>query len=193
MLGGEPNRFVTITIRHQEGANPYEQALRLSDAWRAFVRHYRKKHGKTSLEYIAVFEAHKSGAPHLHILCRSTWIAQTQLKEFMMARIDSHRQDVRWCKDRMDAAYYCAKYVGKGPGKFGTCKRYWQSTTYKTRPWTNPHPETDPDVPWNIRHKSPTEIFKVYEPWLDYFYCDGDGYTMYLGQDPPVYTRCVVQ
>lgn len=86
------------------------------------------------LPFLAVFEATKLGWPHLHILLRSGFIEQRWLSEQMADLIQSPIVDIRLARSPQQIASYCAKYVGKDTGKFGTSKRYWQSQDYDLRP-----------------------------------------------------------
>lgn len=130
---GAPNRFITLTMRQGQHDTIEKQASALADCWRIIVKRAKRKYKMRSLEYIAIFEAHKSGWPHLHILARCGWISQKWLSEQMVQLCNSSRQDIRQVRSAKQAAFYVAKYVGKAPGKFGTSKRYWNTRNWRVR------------------------------------------------------------
>ncbi len=93
------------------------------------MRHYKL----AKLPFICVFEATKLGWPHLHILLRSQWIDQRWLSAQMADLIQSPVVDIRRIKSRQQVVSYVAKYCGKAPKQFGSCKRYWKSQDYEQR------------------------------------------------------------
>jgi len=127
---GHPDTLITLTVNPARGFSPAERAEELVIAWRKFVRFYKKHYSTPKIPYFVVFEATRKGEPHMHILCRVAWISQQVLSNFMKEEIDAPIVDVRRCKNARSAARYVAKYVGKAPGKFGSCKRYWQTRDY---------------------------------------------------------------
>jgi hypothetical protein len=131
--GGSPSLFITITRRRADGITPKDAAKQLVNAWRKFRRHETTIRGLRDIPFFAVFEAHKSGWPHLHILVRLTWIDKQRLSSYMAEHIDSPVVDVKPIDSPGRVAGYVAKYIGKGPGKFGALKRYWQSKRYDIR------------------------------------------------------------
>ncbi len=166
-IGGNPNTFITLTMRPTPGEPPETRAKSLVAAWREIRRRASEKHkqidwwhlvdwmehhkwrhhparprNKLGMQYprngtipfLAVFERHKSGEPHLHILCRSEWIPQRWLSDEMRRLTGSFIVDVRRTYSAEDCAAYCAKYAGKEPWSFGTCKRYWASQDYEVEP-----------------------------------------------------------
>ncbi len=127
---GNPNRFVTLTVRAGDAAGRARRARALRSAWHAFVIVYRRRHGRASLEYLVVIERTQRGEPHLHILCRSGYISQRWLSAFMGHRIGAPVVDVRAVGSARQAARYVGKYVAKGLAVFPGCKRYWRSLRY---------------------------------------------------------------
>jgi hypothetical protein len=150
--GGNPNTFLTLTIRANQGDDPTRNAQRLIDAWRLcrlrLMRHRKMKH----FPFLAVVEAHKSGQPHLHILGRFPYIPQAEISEIMVELIDSPHVDIRRINNPSMVAGYVAKYVGKQPHQFGTCKRYWKSRDYEQ------------DQRWRSRRRIPDGAFYTRTP-----------------------------
>jgi len=128
---GDPNRLVTLTISPTVGAGPADRAARIARAWRLVAARWRRKYPASKLEYLAVFEATKRGEPHLHILCRSGFIPQRWLSDQMRGIVNSPICDVRAVNNGRQAARYIAKYIGKEPHHFATCKRYWHTRGYE--------------------------------------------------------------
>lgn len=135
---GAPNKFITITSRRREGISPEAAAKELVRAWRLIRRLWLRTHPGHSLEFIAIFEATKLGWPHLHVLARCAYIDQGWLARQMQRLTDSPVCWIEAIRSTKKMAAYVAKYTAKGPGKFGTLKRYWQSKRYQTSKWEKP-------------------------------------------------------
>ena len=128
---GAPLIFVTLTVNPKWGRDKVHRAQELVKGWRKFVEIAKDCHSYETLPYFVVFEATKKGEPHLHILCRVPWISQRLLSAFMDYWMRAPIVYVTIVRNRRHAAWYVSKYMGKAPGKFGTCKRYWQSRNYQ--------------------------------------------------------------
>jgi len=133
-IGGQPSKFLTLTLRRSEAPTPVAAAKMLVLAWRQLRLDIMKDMKWTKLPFLAVFEPHKSGWPHLHILIRSAFIDVKFIKAWMETKFNSFKQDIRAIDHASQVAGYCAKYCSKGAAKFGTVKRYWQSRDYDKRP-----------------------------------------------------------
>lgn len=144
---GRANRFITLTVRPSAFETPEEAAHALVSAWRRAREMLKRYHGHKAIEFLAVFEEHKSGWPHLHILCRSGFIAQKWLSKYMGERIDSPVVDIRKVRRAADAAAYVAKYIAKAPARISGTKRWWSSAHWAERP---PKPARDPGARWLI-------------------------------------------
>jgi len=144
---GKPNTFITLTVNPASGTDANARARALVDAWRVVVRRAKRLYGYKSIPYLCVFEATKEGEPHLHILARCKWIDQKWLSRQMASLIAAPIVDIRRIHDDRHVAHYVAKYVGKGPGQFGTCKRYWH-----TRDWPlSKRDKLASDTSWNSK------------------------------------------
>jgi hypothetical protein len=129
---GTPTKFVTLTANPAVGVSPADRARQLARAWRLVVGRAKRQFKIADLNYLAVFEATKRGEPHLHILLRSPFIPQRWLSDQMRAIMRSPIVDIRQVKNPRQAAHYVAKYIGKAPHRFATCKRYWHSKNWVT-------------------------------------------------------------
>lgn len=147
-VGGAPWTFLTLTLRRSEASTPEQAAKKLSKAWMQLrARLVYWGHAK-KIPFLAVFEAHQSGWPHLHIFTRMPYVEQRCLSGWMSIICNSPYVDVRSIKNRAMAAGYAAKYVTKQNVRFGTCKRYWQSPDYDLRPKHKKDPALLLDTPW---------------------------------------------
>lgn len=178
---GKPNLFVTLTSRRTPGGCPHAAARALSHAWRTVRREYIKEHGKGSLAFLVVFEATKSGWPHLHMVARCKWLSQKWLKKRMGELIDSKHVDVRRIRGLSKVAHYVTKYIGKNPHRFIGTKRYWRSLDYLF-----PSDEEE-DIYDGIWNRWEVERFN----WLTTikYYVD-EGYILAMGRHEAVLTRC---
>jgi hypothetical protein len=95
-----------------------------------------------------VREETDEGWPHLHIAWRGPYLDQAWLSEQWERLSGSKIVDIRLVQDQGRAAAYMAKYMGKGPKKFGDAKRYWQSESYRIDPKFEPQPLPDMGGPW---------------------------------------------
>jgi len=128
---GQPTTLLTLTVNPHRLDSPHERAVALSHAWRRLRRAIISKRNLEDLPFIAVFERHKSGEPHLHILMRAPFIPQRWIAGWMKAELGAPVVDIRRIWNPKRAAYYVAKYVGKDPERFDGCKRYWSSQDYE--------------------------------------------------------------
>ena len=132
---GEPNKFITLTSRYRpDEMTPAQAAQQLVHAWRMAVQRGKREKIFDNIQYIAVFEVTKKGWPHLHILARCSYIAQSWLSERLKQYADSPIVDVRNVTSKKRAAWYVAKYTAKAPQKFDGCKRYWRTMGYDLSP-----------------------------------------------------------
>ena len=126
-LDGSPNRFVTLTVNPHWYDSPEERGAKLSEAWRDFVRDFRKRHKTRTLEYLAVLELTKKGEPHLHIMVRGSFISYQRLSAWMGKRMGAPIVDIRLVRGQERVAQYVSKYISKRPCRLGNLKRYWCS------------------------------------------------------------------
>lgn len=145
---GQPNTFLTLTLRRLPGRTPEQAGKVLSRAWRLLRLRIKRDRKMRKIPFAAVMEAHESGFPHLHILLRSLWLDKAWLSAQMADIADSPIVDIRRIDNRAKVNAYVAKYVGKAAHKFGTCKRYWFSQDYKIVPRRKSKPVFDRPGRW---------------------------------------------
>lgn len=127
---GLPNKLLTITANPAEFETPDQAAQALSLAWRRCRDTLKRFHGHKAVECMMIFEKHKSGWPHLHILLRSNFIPQRWISAYFARRLNSPIVDIRAIKTKRQAINYVAKYIGKDPHRFKGVKRYWRTKFY---------------------------------------------------------------
>lgn len=115
-----------------------------------------------TLQFIAVVEAHKSGWPHLHILCRSEWIDQRWLVAQTKELLGAHKVDIQRINRRSQISAYVAKYCGKCAHKFGTTKRYWKTHKYEKEKYKKPG---KPGIVWHDIEHSSKHLILIIDGW----------------------------
>jgi len=130
IIAGRPERMLTLTMKPDPSSNPDDQAKVLAANWRRLIRLIRKEFPHVKHSYFAVFEAHKSGWPHLHIALRGCFLKWEWLRDRWQELTGSNGVDIRFIHNPRDCAAYVAKYMGKDSHRFGKSKRYW-----KTQDW----------------------------------------------------------
>ncbi len=135
---GDPRIFLTLTMRPRPGATPESQAEEFVVAWRMLRQFLCRALNRKTLTFLAVFENHASGWPHLHILLRGGYIDHRLIRRWWERRTGSFQIDIRLAKNPRQRASYISKYVSKSPQGFGSCKRYWCS-----KDWDPPSKEKE--------------------------------------------------
>lgn len=164
-IGGDPNTFLTLTIKPAPGETPPEAAKRLSQSWRLLRLRIIRRYKFARLPFLAVMEPHLSGFPHLHILMRSPFIPWRWLAKQMQEISGSPRLKIERLDRAHKAATYCAKYCGKCATKIGTAKRYWQSQDYDLRPEADPRKLDPGGSAWNCL---PNRLGELERMWRSY-------------------------
>lgn len=164
-INGRPNRFIVLTCRRSDESTPLEAARGLVLAWRAIVKAWRKQRKWHKGQFIAVFEPHESGWPHLHILWRGHWISQRWLSREMGARLNSPIVHVSMIRGAKSAAFYVAKYFSKAPTRFGSLKRYWTSGNYAKSHPTDAEPVFPKHLPKEVVNQT---IHNIEHEWIRY-------------------------
>lgn len=139
ILGGHPDRILTLTSNPHTFETPEEAGRNLLESWRRMRQALVKSHGFKKIPFLAVWEKHKNGYPHLHIMLRGTYIKQAWASAFMGRRMNAPIVDIRKLRGSKHAAAYVAKYVTKDIQAPKFSKRYWSNRTYcvekPERPW----------------------------------------------------------
>lgn len=183
-MSGHATTFITLSVNPAVGLSPEHRARLLVEAWRQVVKLACKRWGIGHIPYLCVFEATKKGEPHLHILARVKYIPQAWLSETMNDLIEAPVVDIRAVKSQGAAAYEVAKYVGKDPHRFATCKRYWS-----TRSWEVNGAERGPDDPiwqdrWYVVNRTLAGLRRLWTS-LGYNTVMEDGMLVAMATGPP--------
>lgn len=126
-FNAEPRIFLTLTMRPDSELSPDQQAEKFVVAWRMLRQFLCRRLERKSITFLAVFEAHESGWPHLHILLRGGYIDHRVIRKWWEGYTGSFQIDIRLAKNPRQRASYVSKYVAKNPGRFEHVKRYWCS------------------------------------------------------------------
>lgn len=145
-FNGAPDMFLTLTKPPKEGETPAEAAEAFVVEWRLLRQFLCRRLDRKGITFLAVFEAHESGAPHLHILLRSKYIDRKLILEWWKERTGGIMVDIRRVHNPRQRASYVSKYVAKRPMQFGSCKRYWCSQDWD--PPKKEDPNTGEEVAW---------------------------------------------
>lgn len=133
-IAGNPNKFLTLTSKRRDGITPGQAARELAKAWRLLRLRLMRRYKIDRLPFLAVFQATKTGWPHLHILLRGPWLDQTYISQVMAELASSPIVDIRAVESAGRVAVYVSRYVTRNSERFETCKRYWCSQDYDERP-----------------------------------------------------------
>ena len=158
---GLPDMFLTLTMKPDETATPEVAAQAFVDGWRMLRQYLCRTLGRKSLTFLAVFEAHESGMPHLHILLRSKYISRELIKNWWESRTGSWNVDIRRVHNPRQRASYVSKYVASRPAQFGTLKRYWCSQDWDPPKKEAPYTEGDEFNWWESVTTSPISIMRM--------------------------------
>lgn len=150
---GYPTHMITLTASSAYYDEPADMARALVHGWRMVLQRAKREGRIQHIEYLAVFEEHKSGYPHLHILSRGPNIDQPWLSERMAEYAHGPNVWISRVTNPRNAARYLAKYVSKGPCRYEGCKRYWRSMRYKLEPtgWERDTPVHDRSILFHSR------------------------------------------
>lgn len=128
---GEPNIFLTLTVKPDLYDTPDEAARDMKRGLVALRRRIERKWGIEKLPFIVVFERTKKGWPHMHLLCRAPFMPQKELAEMWQAITGAFIIDIRFIRRKSQVLFYVTKYIGKDLAAFEGCKRWWRSHNYQ--------------------------------------------------------------
>lgn len=129
-IAGSPRALLTLTVSSKHYETPDQAAHALKRGLRN-LRLELKRHPKLkNFEFLAVFEEHQSGFPHMHLLITGKYIPWKWLTEKWERITGSTHVDIRKIPNHRQAATYCAKYISKSLHAFEGCKRWWRSHGY---------------------------------------------------------------
>lgn len=127
---GKPRALLTLTVNSKRFPDPQTAAAALKRGLRLLRLRLDRHPRFQRFSFLAVFEKHKSGFPHLHLLIRSDFIPWKVLRGMWEGITGDYQVDIRKIDSRGKAAFYVAKYIGKDLSAFEGCKRWWRSHDY---------------------------------------------------------------
>lgn len=126
----KPRALLTLTVSSDHYDTPDAAAAALKRGLK-LLRLRLKRHTKLqNFEFLAVFEKHESGYPHLHLLIKGKFIPWVWLRRCWEEITGSIHVDIRRIHSAGMAALYVAKYISKELASFAGCKRWWRSHGY---------------------------------------------------------------
>lgn len=128
-VDGKPTAMLTLTVSSNHYATPEEAAADLKRGLVALRKRITRKYPAEKMPFIAVFERHKSGYPHLHLLIRSRFLGVAWLRECWEEITGSWNVNITKIDPGRHFAYV-TKYIGKDVAAFEGCKRWWRSHDY---------------------------------------------------------------
>lgn len=131
---GKPRALLTLTVRSTDYPSPDAAAEALKRGLRLLRLRLQRHERLKRFEFLAVFEKHKSGFPHLHLLIRGDYLPWKVLRGMWESITGSYQVDVRKIDREGNAAFYVSKYIGKDLSAFEGCKRWWRSRGYNEEP-----------------------------------------------------------
>lgn len=151
----KPRALLTLTVSSDHYDSPDDAAAALKRGL-VLLRLRLKRHTKlTNFSFLAVFEKHESGYPHLHLLIRGKYIPWLWLRRAWEEITGSIHIHIRRIHSTGMAALYAAKYIGKDLWAFAGCKRWWRSHDYSEEA-VDDYQTARPGVRWT-RHAIPFE------------------------------------
>lgn len=183
IINGHPERLLTLTMRSGSEPTPELQAQALSRHFRTLMQWIRECWWDVDHQYFAVFEAHKSGWPHLHIAMRGCFLPWKTLRDWWEAISGSPGVDIRFIHDPRDCAAYVAKYMGKDTHRYEGTKRYWKSQGWQLV-WDDEYERDDRfgGVFWIV----PVQLADLAEQWSRrYRHVWWEQEVLVRGREPP--------
>lgn len=111
IMDARPTRWLTLTLDRKLYGTPPFMLKAFKRAFPKLVRAIRKCYG--GFEYVAIYERHKNGFPHLHVAFRGTYIPQKWLSRAWKQLTYSPIVDVRKIPNERTLAHYITKYIIK--------------------------------------------------------------------------------
>jgi len=189
---GQPERFITLTLRATEKLNAREQAHLGKKAFARMVQKIRREFGK--FEYLLIWELTKKGTPHIHLLQRGTYIPKQRLSDLWCEFSGSFIVDIKSIKSDGDVYKYITKYMGKSIAEcseeLNGLRILQKSKNYCILPEKEDEPGDDNKVDvvecWYFCRATPSEVIEYLTEDLDFTVDEEsrDGHIILRG--PPV-------
>ena len=113
--------FMTFTLRKRGTCDTRAEVKRVSKAWRAFTRRYKRKFGK-QLVYVRFLEI-SNGSPHYHVLTKDLPLRWS--KDTWHHFTGAHQVDCEPIGDAAGVAGYVTKFIHINSRRYGRVVRRW--------------------------------------------------------------------
>jgi len=110
-----PERFITLTADRARWPTPEAAYTAMKKALPKLVRYLRSR--GIEFEYVAVWELHESGWPHLHLCQKGSFVPQKLLSRAWDFLDIGPIVDIRTVVTKRGVAAYVAKYMAKSMAK----------------------------------------------------------------------------
>lgn len=183
IIQGHPERLLTLTCRAGTKETPDKQAQFMSQCFRKLWAKVRKRWPGVEHHYFCVFEAHKSGWPHLHIATRGCYMDWQWIKDRWEEISGSPGVDIRRIYDPKDCGSYMAKYIGKNPHRYQGVKRYWRTLKWNLEPENAPARDPRLDYRFIIVPLNRADLFAQWQVTKRHVWLEGKA--VFSGPSPP--------
>lgn len=147
-IAGKPDKFLTLTVSPIQYEDEHEAARALRKALVHLMQWIARSKRTDAIHYLAVFEKHKSGWPHLHVLARFPYIKHSTLLRRWRKLIGRGGLNIKRPRTTEGVARYVAKYVSKAGEKFDGVRRWWMTRGYTARIKREPREYPWATSPW---------------------------------------------
>jgi len=127
---GLPNLFLTLTVSDKGYEDENAQARDMKRGLVLLRRRIEAHWGIKNIPFIVVFERHKRGQPHMHLLLRAPYLHQKVLLGMWRDIMGSGGVNTKFVKNKEKILFYITKYIGKDLAHFEGCKRWWRSQNF---------------------------------------------------------------
>lgn len=152
----QPSRFITLTCRHVD--SPEAQLQTMRRALPRLATKVRKLIGE--FEYLRMLEECRDGYPHFHLLARSKFVKQNELKTNWEKLTGAPVVDIR--KAYGKSVKYVAKYLGKAATADGRWQR--QRVSVSQHFWLPQHKDAPDFADFRHTRMHPQSWFQNFAP-----------------------------
>lgn len=124
------NRLLTLTVKPDPTLSQVQQLDLINHHFRSLMKSLRRRIPGGRIEYVKVVEAHKSGAPHLHVALYCPYIRQRTIATLWNHLSGSPVIDIRAIRGTKGAGNYLAKYLTKSLEQFEGRRKWSQSAGF---------------------------------------------------------------
>lgn len=150
------NIFLTLTHKPRP-AESQEEALRaIKHSWTILRKRIARHNEQSTAHYVLVVEWTKRGAPHLHVLIQSRYIAQATLSSWWASIHGAPIVDIRRVRSQHELTRYLSKYLTKDTHMPKRSRKWSASRGFLPPAPENPNPPFPPETEWtyypNLAH-----------------------------------------